>query len=112
MDERIISAVKQVLALLVNEQYDEMQSLSRGVRLSAQEMRGAIDQYGRHLIMGPAEQLQEMDVVEVRMATPKRWSIQVPLWTREEGRSDLTLELTLIDSSSSLNVEIDDIHVL
>ena len=34
------------------------------------------------------------------------------LWTAEEGRSDLTLELTLTDSRGEIyQIEIDDIHV-
>ena len=40
------------------------------------------------------------------------WSVVIDLWTAEEGRSDLSLEATLIEAPSELLVQIDDIHVL
>ena len=46
-------------------------------------------------------------------AEPPAWSVVVPLWTREEGRSDLTAELTLTESSAGeIDLELDDLHVL
>ena len=43
---------------------------------------------------------------------PPRWSVRMDLWTAEEGRSDLSLELTIIESGRGYTVELDDIHVL
>lgn len=38
--------------------------------------------------------------------------VVVPLWSEEEGRSDLALELRLIESlPDALSVEITDLHV-
>jgi hypothetical protein len=36
----------------------------------------------------------------------------VPLWTAEEGRSDLSLELSAIPIDGGHRFEIDDLHVL
>lgn len=36
----------------------------------------------------------------------------MPLWTIEEGRSDLSLELTLVENDKTISIELDDIHVL
>jgi hypothetical protein len=36
----------------------------------------------------------------------------MPLWTREEGRSDLSVEITLIAQNGDFRIELDDIHVL
>jgi hypothetical protein len=36
----------------------------------------------------------------------------MPLWTKEEGRSDLTLELTVTMGANDTQIELDDIHVL
>jgi hypothetical protein len=39
--------------------------------------------------------------------------VAAPLWTAEEGRSDLTLELRLIEfAPEAYEVEIEDLHVL
>jgi hypothetical protein len=52
-------------------------------------------------------------VVEIDNAVPEAWSVYLDLWTAEEGRSDLTLELTLRDSPAGIySVELDDLHVL
>ena len=42
---------------------------------------------------------------------PEAWWIFVPLWTAEEGRSDLTLEATVRERDGSVFVVIDRVHV-
>jgi hypothetical protein len=112
MDGKIRTAVESILKLLVDNDFKAAAARTAGVRLSEQEMREAVRRYGRTLVSGANEQLDAIDAVEVKNASPSRWSVNVPLWTREEGRSDLTLELTLIDEGDALRTEIDDIHVL
>ncbi len=46
-----------------------------------------------------------------RVAGVRQWAVAMPLWTKEEGRSDLRIELTIMDANPVV-VEIDDIHVL
>jgi hypothetical protein len=53
-----------------------------------------------------------MNAVEVKNAQPKKWSIAMPLWTHEEGRSDLTMEMTIIEKANGFAIELDDLHVL
>ena len=43
---------------------------------------------------------------------PGEWWAVVPLWTREEGMSDLSMEATITEASGEVKVVIDDIHVL
>ena len=43
---------------------------------------------------------------------PDAVTLDVPLWTREEGRSDLTLSVTAIKQGETYTVEVDDLHVL
>ena len=52
-----------------------------------------------------------MDVVRSNAVIPQ-FSVHMPLWTEEEGRSDLTLELTIKMPDKGIEVELDDIHVL
>jgi hypothetical protein len=75
-------------------------------------MARAINQYGRQFVMPPEDAFEFMVVIEVRDTQPRRWSVAMPLWTREEGRSDLSLELTIIRGKESFEIELDDIHVL
>ena len=62
--------------------------------------------------MPPPDALTNLDVIEVEDSVPKQWSVRADLWTKEEGRSDLTLELTLLSDGGGLVAEIDNIHVL
>lgn len=39
-------------------------------------------------------------------------AVDVPLWTAEEGRSDLTLSLTVHDRDGSVEIAVDDLRVL
>lgn len=112
MNEQLRQPVREVVQLLVTGRYAEIEALTKGVRLSAPEMVKAIRDYGRQLVVPPDEAFGLMDVVEVQNAQPPRWSITMPLWTQEEGRSDLSLELTLIGDQKAFRIEIDDLHVL
>jgi hypothetical protein len=50
--------------------------------------------------------------VYAQTSPPDAVTLDVPLWTREEGRSDLTLSVTAIRRGETYTVEVDDLHVL
>lgn len=113
---RVVSAdlsemVRSVVTLLVAGKFDELERITKGRRLSASEMASVIRRYGRKLMPPPFDEWK-LDVIEVIGAMPMRWSVRVPLWTAEEGRSDLTLDLTVIKSREGMSVEMNDLHVL
>jgi hypothetical protein len=107
------SAVRDVVTELAAKHYAELERRTGGVRLSASELAGAVHEYGRRVIVPPPDVDLDLDVVPVSGASPAAWSVNVPLWTAEEGRSDLTLELTVrAGPAADYVVEIDDLHVL
>ena len=111
--EKLNNTVKMVTELLAGKKYKEIESLCNGVRLNAEEIAYAVKEYGREIISLPKEGYKKLDIIEVTDSSPKEWSVNVPIYTSEEGMSDLTLELLLIDSLSDLyNIEVDDLHVL
>jgi hypothetical protein len=112
MNEKLNDLVSDVLNLLVVGRYTDVEILTHGVRLDADEIARAIADYGKQLIFPPEEGFRFMDVVEVINAQPKRWSIAMPLWTLEEGRSDLTLEMTATEQENGFSISVDDLHVL
>jgi hypothetical protein len=59
----------------------------------------------------PPEAWDIADAIQSRDHTGT-WSIVVPLWTLQEGRSDLSLEATAQDLPSGPLITIDGIHVL
>ena len=112
-DEKISNTVKTIVKWLVNKQYDHLEKYSNGIILSSNLIKRAISDYGHELSMPPEAAFRSLDVISIEGQKPAKWSVRCELWTIDEGRSDLTLELTLIDGKSEmLAVEVDDIHVL
>lgn len=112
MNDQLRKPVRQIVELLAAGEFSAVEALTNGIRLSASEIAKAIGHYGRHLVPPPEKAFGLMDVVEIQNAYPRRWSVTMPLWTREEGRSDLSLELTVIGREKDFGIELDDIHVL
>lgn len=112
-DNRIPALLRKIVALLVTQNFGTVDECSHGVRLTSEEIRQAVVDYGRKLIMPPDSAFAELDAVQVVYAAHPTWSIRFNLWTEEEGRSDLTLECSVIDrGGEALDVEIDNLHVL
>ncbi|HKG95318.1 MAG TPA: hypothetical protein VKA84_25590 [Gemmatimonadaceae bacterium] len=106
-------AVREAVELLARGEYGALEQRSGGVRLSADELRDAVRAYGRRVVAPPREAAPPLDVVAVAGAEPPEWSVAVPLWTAEEGRSDLTLELTVRAApGGAYAIELDNVHVL
>jgi len=112
MRQLLEDAVLKVAELLAARDYHSIEALTRGVRLDARTIERAIRQYGRTIVMPPTDALALVEVIEVLTAGPNSWSVTMPLWTAEEGRSDLTAEMTIAARESGVTVELDDIHVL
>lgn len=110
--DKIFKQVSNIVDLLVLRKFDELESITKGNRLTALQLEDAVNGYGRTLVKLPPESIGLIDVVKVDSCGVDKWSIVSPLWTKEEGRSDLSIEITLIDDGDSFITEIDDIHVL
>jgi len=112
MDANFTSAVKRIVAMLVVGNYEELARITNEVRLDAESIERAVHEYGRKLVMPPSEAFDELDAIQIMNQVPCKWSVRMDLWTREEGRSDLSLDLTLIQYGDNYSVEVNDIHVL
>jgi hypothetical protein len=112
-DSKLNATAYQIISMLVQADYDGLERLTDSRRLTATEIAEGVREYGRTLIMPPESAFENLDVIEVSGAKPKEWSVNLHLWTVEEGRSDLTLELTLRENGKEIyDAEIDNIHVL
>ena len=108
------SAKESILKLvndLVRGNYASIEVDGRIGRLTREELERAITEYGRTLIPLPSNALEMADAFPV-LDAPEHIAVDIPLWTEEEGRSDLTLSLTIIESHGVTSVSIDDLHVL
>jgi hypothetical protein len=106
------AVVRRVVDLLASRDYATLGRISKGVRLSATHLADAIREYGVALVPLPPNADALVDYVQIEGAAPPAWSVVVPLFSREEGRSDLSLELTLkADGHGGFFVELDELHV-
>ena len=111
--ERVATAVRGVVERLVRGEYREAVAQCDTSRLTADELRAIVLDYGRTLTTPPADAWEHLDAVRINDASRRAWSVRVPLWTREEGRSDLTIEMTVVlDAVGLPRVELVDLHVL
>lgn len=111
--EPIRVAASTVVNLLVRRQYDVLESMTGGRWLSAVQIREGVEEYGRTLSRPPESAWVELDIAQFPDTEPPMFHTIVPLWTEEEGQSDLTLELRLIEAyPDALEIEIVDLHVM
>jgi len=105
--------VSELVTLLASGDYDALLRKAPRSRVDAKQLASAVKDYGRQIMPLPPANYQLIDCIPVRGSKPQAWSVVVPLFTREEGRSDLTLELTISQSQTGrLVAQIDGMHVL
>lgn len=110
---KAILTMKKLVELLVSGHYQELERLSGGVRLTCADIDQAICDYDGVLMTPPDSDLDNIDMIEITDSNPRTWSVRYDLWTEEKGKSDLSLEVTLIDNDKEImGVELDNIHVL
>ena len=102
------ATVRHVVGLLAAADYSAVEQLSGGHLLSASELRQSVFDYGGTVLSGPFE-MSEPEPLD----SEDGWWTDIDLHTLEEGRSDLTLSLTLLDSPGIFyRVQVTDLHVL
>ncbi|NDU74696.1 hypothetical protein GWI34_18995 [Actinomadura sp. DSM 109109] len=110
LPEEGVSAVRVVVGLLVRGDYEELETLTEGRRLSAAEMAGAVS--GRDLISPPDDAFAELEVAGIEQLSDgeRAFRVFLPLWTAQEGRSALVLRVTLTEVMDGVwTVEVDGI---
>ena len=110
--ETVRSTARKIVDLISVGRYDLALHACSSSRLSKVDIEGVIAGYGRTLAHPPNDFDQYLDAVLIIGRSVPTWSVRVPLWTYEEGRSDLTLELTIAEDPEKPNVELDDLRVL
>jgi hypothetical protein len=110
---KIKDTVHHLVETLVAGDYDGLEEATRGRRLTAEQLRQAVEEYGRELQMPPEVVFDNLDVNEIEGAVSRAAWMLVELWTVEEGRSDLTLEIRLTETGGErYDIEINNLHVL
>jgi hypothetical protein len=112
-DKKLSRTVKEIVARLVVGDYNYLERLTNGTRLTKSEMLRAVTEYPASLVMPPESSFENIDIIEIEGTAATQYSVRFDLWSAYNGRSDLTLELTFFDNDRGLyDVQIEDIHVL
>lgn len=106
--EKAEATVRHVVGLLAAGDYGSLARPPVDNRLSADDLRQSVEDYGRTIVAEPFSASEPGPLDD-----GSGWWADVDLHTAEEGPSDLTLSLALIDASGPLyDVRLDDLHVL
>jgi hypothetical protein len=107
------AAVGIVVELLVEGDYETVERATRNSRLDASDLRRAITEYGRTLSSPGESWWSEVSLPPIYADAGGGFHVAAPLWTEEEGRSDLTLGLRLTESAPKVyEVAVEDLHVV
>jgi hypothetical protein len=106
----IENTVRYVYTLLLSKNYEDLEIFTNSNRLRADEIKESVEEYGRQLI--PYPEKIELDVIEVSGSSPQEWNVVAPIYTVEEGISDLSIELSLEENDEPIfKTELDNIRV-
>jgi hypothetical protein len=112
-NKKLQNTLTKLYKLFVEEQYSDIFDWSNGIRLTEEQIREAIKDYGEVIIFPPTTFFNDVDIVEINSSNPSKWAVTFPFWTKNEGKSDLSVEITCIDSLDDIyTIEVDNIHVL
>jgi hypothetical protein len=108
---KIISAVKEIEALLVSKNYNNLSSGGRTNRLSNEEVEVAINNYGGSVTERPDDSLSDLQVIEIEGNDFKTYHVDYDLYVNGK-QSDLTLSLIVTNQGNNYIASIEDLHVL
>jgi hypothetical protein len=103
--------IAEIVDALVREDYAALDADGRSGAVGADGLRRAVADYGRSLVELPDAAYKLSDAGHLT-GRPGEWWIVVPMWTAEEGRSDLTLELNATPAHDGHRFTVTDLHVL
>jgi len=105
------TVVRHLVTKLAGGDYEGVVAECSASRLSSDVIRQVVSDYGKTFVVPPTDAYSDLDAVLVRNTAEPTWSVRAPLWSKEEGRSDLELQLTISQRGDQQVIEIDDLLV-
>src|SRR4051794_37584731 len=96
---------------LADREYETLAALTKNVRLTANEIRSAVESDGRTIIRPPDGRVPDgTEVTEVGNTDRRTFHLSVPLWTAEAGLSNLRLEMRRVQFRPGERFWLKEIH--
>ncbi|UTC66576.1 MULTISPECIES: hypothetical protein [unclassified Treponema] len=104
------SIIKEIVYNISVNNYEAVKLNSQNGRVDIDDLRRIITKYGCIIVPLPDEAFTKAEIYDVK--DENRLDVYIPLWTKEEGRSDLTLSVSCYITNETAKVEINDLRVL
>ena len=111
MTAALKNELERLISDLVAGHYSALELDGRAGSIPAQALHEMIGEYGRTLVSIPEEGWGLIEEYPIG-ADSTEIGLDVPLWSAEEGRSDLTLLVTATRDGDDWKLQIDDLRVL
>ncbi len=102
--------IKKIVCNIANKKYDLIKANGLNGRVEINDLKRVINEYGCTIVPIPEKGFLIAEVYSIN--SNDKFDIYLPLWTKEEGRSDLTLSLSCYNNNGKPKVEINDLRVL
>ncbi len=112
--QHIQDEVWAIMQLLVDGEWEQLEARTQGTRLTSDEIARELSEYPATFVMPPPQVLKELDVHEIasrRCGNECAWSVWFSLWSKEEGSSDLGVEIRIVYDGAGYRTELDNIRV-
>lgn len=112
LPERFKASISACMADITHGRFDVLVMSGRLATELREGVVRVIAEYRRTPIDAPTEQVWSLVEIYPRDDDPHAYLVEVPMWTAEEGRSDLTVTLRLTDLGNEVRTEVLDVGVL
>ena len=104
------SKIERIVLNISNNNFTEIEKNKENGKISIEDLKRVINDYGSSIIPLPSN---AYDIAETYfIERENKIDVYMPIWTKEEGRSDLTLFVSCFEKNGTPFVEINDLHVL
>jgi len=110
IDKNLELEIIDLVDALVNGNFDKIFAKNWYGRLNKHDIEARLSKSGNILVLPPASFVEKIDTYEYNDGSGL--ALDVPLWTEEEGMSDLTLSLELIYNETKVKLQMTDLRVL
>lgn len=108
VDAGLVESVREIVNLIADREWASIEALTPGSRVDGAALNNAVSAYGRTFAHAPSDLAPFLDAV----GSAESYQVSIPLWTIEEGRSDLELRLSSREVFDGIWVlQVDDVLV-
>jgi hypothetical protein len=108
--ESFRTIIEEIVNNISLNNYKAIEDKGQNGKVDIKDLERVIKEYGCTIIPLPEKAFSKAEVY--KMKDESRLDVYIPLWTEEEGRSDLTLSLSCYYNGNNNKVEINDLEVL